>query len=644
MDPERWRQVEQLYLAAIEKKPDERAAFLEQACAGDSALRQEVASLLSFAPDADDVLQAAVHEVASQASGVSSTISGKFGTTTAGTSQKLGRYELLEKIGKGGMGVVYRALDPAIGRIVAIKTILTKDAEGDDSQLRARLLRESQAGGRLSHPNIVAVHDVCDDGQTAYIVMEYVHGRTLDKVMREDSTLQSSGEALRIVQDCAVALDYAHSRGVVHRDVKPTNIMLQADGMVKIADFGIAKVAQSVALTQGAVAVGSPHYMAPEQWRGEAVTGQADQYALATVAYALLAGRRPFEGDSVASLAAMTLYQEPPAAMTFNARLNPMVDVVLRRALSKAGEARYSNCHEFALALRKAWENVPAAAPPAVPPRVVSKPKWQRSMTAAVAIALLAILAAAGWLFNHRKSIGNAKAPLEVAKTTPPPPIVIPPANPVQLAQPKASATKAPVTKAPRKASPPVTRPPDPLPGTALPGTALPGTALQGETLLKQGNYPEAVKYFTKVIAANPDFHSYFDRATAYRELGEMEKAVSDYSEAIRLKPESPVAYHDRALCELRLGFEQRAAQDYDQALKIDPARPRSWNGRGLIYLKHGGYKKAKDYFTRAIELNASFTEAYQNRAKAEMKLNEIAAAEEDLKKAKTLMGQSSTP
>jgi serine/threonine protein kinase len=641
MDPERWRQVEQLYLAALDKEPDERAAFLGQACGGDTALREEVASLLSFAPDADNVLQAAVEEVASQASGVTATISGSLGTTTTGTSQKLGRYELLEKIGKGGMGVVYRALDPTIGRIVAIKTILTKDGDEDDSHLRARLLRESQAGGRLSHPNIVAVHDICDDGQTAYIVMEYVQGRTLDKVMREDATLQASGEALRIVQECAGALDYAHSRGVVHRDVKPTNIMLQADGMVKIADFGIAKVAQSTALTQGAVAVGSPHYMAPEQWRGEAVTGQADQYALATVAYALLAGRRPFEGDSVASLAAMTLYQEPPAAITFNARLNPMVDVVLRKALSKAGEARYASCEEFALALRKAWDSVPAPSPSQTAPRAVNKQKW---MIGVLATALLAILAVTGWVFyqskTQRKAAGSARAPLEVVKTvSPPDPTAAP--TPRTAIQPAATTQqappKAPDVKPPRKASSPVAQSSqDPQPQ--------PGAELQAEKLMKQGDYAEAAIYFTQAIASKPDFHTYFERATAYRQSGQMEKAISDYSQAISLKQDSPVAYHDRALCEMRLGLEQRAADDYDQALKIDPARPRSWNGRGVIYLKRGGYKKAKDYFTKAIELNQNFSEAYQNRAKAEMKLNETAAAEADLKKAKTLVDQKISP
>ena len=441
---------------------------------------------------------------------------------------------------------------------------------------------------------------------------------------------------MRILEECAAALDYAHSRGVVHRDVKPTNIMLQTDGVVKIADFGIAKVSQSAALTQSAVAVGSPHYMAPEQWRGEPVTGHADQYALATVAYALLTGRRPFEGDSVASLAAMTLYQEPPAAVTFNARLNPMVDVVLRKALAKTGEARYPNCSEFARSLRGAWENValpiPAPAPaPVAPPvaRVGSKQTW---MVAAAVIALLVVLSIAGRLVYQRRGAGSAKIKVEVAKTAVPAPTAsIQPAPPVPQPQPK-----EPAAKPPRQTRPPAARSIVPLPE--------PAGALLGERLLKQGDYAQAVKYFTQVIATKPDFRSYFGRATAYRELEQMEKAIADYSQAIRLKADSPVSYHDRALCEMRLGLDQRAADDYDQALRIDPERPRSWNGRGLIYLKRGGYKKAKDYFTRAIELNKNFYEAYQNRARAELKLNETVAAEEDMKKSGALRKQNTVP
>jgi serine/threonine protein kinase len=621
MEPDRWRQVEQLYHVALQKKPDKRAAFLEQACAGNASLREEVESLLSFAGDADTCLQAAVREVASEASGVSATETRQSGATT-GALGKLGRYQLLEKIGQGGMGVVYRAMDPAIGRMVAIKTILWNDSGGEHSELTARLVRESQAGGRLSHPNIVAVHDVCHEGKTSYIVMEYVHGRTLDKIVREDPSLRSSGEALRIVQQCAAALDYAHSKGVVHRDVKPANIMLQSDGLVKIADFGIAKVSQFSGLTQSAVTVGSPEYMAPEQWRGEAVTAQTDQYALATVAYVLLTGRRPFEADSVGSMAAMTLFQEPPAAVTFNSRLSPEIDKVLRKALSKTGGARYLTCSEFAGALQRAWQSVPAPAPAPVAPRAVNLQKW---IVAALITALIAALSAAGWLFYQRNAGGHAKTPVQAAAAASPPQIETKPPAPTQQSQ---SLVATPREKAGR----PLARPADPPPEV--------DPERRGVALLKHSDYAEAVNYFTKAIATKPDYRSYFYRASAYQRLGQTEKAIADYSKAIRLKPYDASAYHDRAVCEMRLDLVDDAIVDYDRALELEPGNPRAWNGRGAIYLKKGGYQKAIKYFTKAIELDPNFVQAYENRAAAEKKLKDTAAAEKDMKMATALKQQ----
>jgi serine/threonine protein kinase len=339
MESGRWRQIEQLYHAALEREASQRASFLEQSCAADPSLRQEVESLLSVADDADGYLKAAVHDATPQVSGVSTAAPSRHDLPPI--PRTLGRYEILEQVGKGGMGVVYRAVDPAIGRIVAIKTIRFDDAaEEKNSELRARLLRESQAGGQLSHPNIVAVYDVSEQGETAYIVMEYVVGRTLDQAMSEGLSLRSSEEALRIVEACAGALDYAHSRGIVHRDIKPANIMLQVDGGVKIADFGIAKAAQFTPLTQSAVMVGSPHYMAPEQWKGEAVTGRADQYALAGVAYAMLTGR-PSGGRRVPQ---GTLEEQRGALRNLRpvrrrapCRLPGDSYCVVRRALDRAG-------------------------------------------------------------------------------------------------------------------------------------------------------------------------------------------------------------------------------------------------------------------------------------------------------------------
>ena len=205
MDPNRWRQIEDIYHLALEKPVHERAAFLDRACAADPSLRQELESLLAIADGADAYVKAAVREAS---------FSAPAATPTAPTApkpgsgpQKLGRYELLEQVGKGGMGVVYRAIDPAIGRTVAIKTMVLNDgSDAGASELRTRLLRESQAGGQLSHPNIVAVYDVSEQGNVAYIVMEFIVGRSLDKALAKDSydaTLRATSRVMHILQECA---------------------------------------------------------------------------------------------------------------------------------------------------------------------------------------------------------------------------------------------------------------------------------------------------------------------------------------------------------------------------------------------------------------------------------------------------------
>jgi tetratricopeptide (TPR) repeat protein len=574
MESGRWRQIEQLYHAALEREASERASFLEQSCAADPSLRQEVESLLAVADDADGYLKAAVREATPQVSGAGAAALSK--RDLPPIPRTLGRYELLEQVGKGGMGVVYRAVDPAIGRIVAIKTILFDDAaEEKGSELRARLLRESQAGGQLSHPNIVAVYDVSEEGEAAYIVMEYVVGRTLDRAMAEGLSLRSGEEALRIVEACAGALDYAHSRGIVHRDIKPANIMLQVDGGVKIADFGIAKAAQFTPLTQNAVMVGSPHYMAPEQWKGEAVTGRADQYALAGVAYAMLTGRRPFAGDTLASLAAQTLYEDPPAATTLNPALSPAVDDVFRRALSKVAAARYETCGQFAAALRAACQRAPTASF-AAPSSVQAPPRPNWLAAAVVVVCVLAALGGGAWLYQRDSAAkleiaywtsikdsktrvpfeaylkrypggqfaGLAAAQLEALnKERSSDPNPQPPAKRPQPSV-KNDATRIADTTRRDSGRPPVA-PDEPLAGG--------DPYAEGSALLKREEYAEAVPYFSKAIAVKPEYRAYFGRAGAYQNLERMELAIEDYTQAIRLNPASAMAYHDRAVCLAKL-------------------------------------------------------------------------------------------
>ena len=255
--------------------------------------------------------------------------------------QRLGRYEIVSEVGRGGMGVVYRALDSALGRTVAIKTIrLSEYATPQEVRtLRERLLRKARTAGTLAHPNIVAVYDLGQEGDTTYVVMEFIHGRTLEEVLAESSPPATEEWLLQVLEDAARALDYAHAHWVFHRDVKPSNIMIQDDGRVKIADFGIAKVAWAKTMTETGMVMGSPYYMAPEQLKGEPVTGRTDQFALAGVAYTVLTGKKPFDADTVASLFNKILHQDPPPVQALNPTLSTDVEQVLRKVVSRRRES-----------------------------------------------------------------------------------------------------------------------------------------------------------------------------------------------------------------------------------------------------------------------------------------------------------------
>jgi serine/threonine protein kinase len=265
------------------------------------------------------------------------------GNSFHGLMHKIGRYQVEHELGRGAMGIVYRAFDPAIGRRIAIKTIRL-DELGDDQAraiLRERLMREAQSAGILSHPNIVTIYDISEDENNAYIFMEYVEGATLDSFSRGIPV----SELLSILEQAAEALDYAHQRGIIHRDIKPGNLMLSGT-QLKITDFGIARL-QHRDSTQSGSLIGTPSYMSPEQIAGGAISGAADQYALAVVAYEFLAGVKPFETDNLANLLyRITQMPVPPVA-----RLNAATNQVLARALSKAPEHRYPNCAAFVGAL-----------------------------------------------------------------------------------------------------------------------------------------------------------------------------------------------------------------------------------------------------------------------------------------------------
>lgn len=272
---------------------------------------------------------------------------------------KIGRYVIQGELGRGAMGVVYRAQDPAIGRTVAVKTIRIGqfNDEREIKHVQDRMMREAQAAGILSHNNIVTIYDIQHEEGTAFIFMEFVDGDTLEKMLLTDSPIDKQ-LILRILHQAAEALDYAHQRGIVHRDVKPANIMVRKDGVAKIADFGIARM-QSHSLTQTGQILGTPNYMSPEQISGKPVDGRADQYSLAVMLYEVLTGEKPFVADSLPTLLFRVVSEMPQPAPRLNPTLSTAIDEVLQRALAKNPEDRFPTCLEFIRTLEQACQAAP---------------------------------------------------------------------------------------------------------------------------------------------------------------------------------------------------------------------------------------------------------------------------------------------
>src|ERR1700736_4679627 len=263
--------------------------------------------------------------------------------------KRFGRYEVVAELGRGAMGVVYKARDPQIERTVAVKTVSMWGQDRDEeTEFRMRFMNEAQAAGRLHHAGIVSIFDVGEnpENQDPYIVLEYVAGESLNRILAREKKL-SLPRALQLAEEIAEALEYAHAQGVVHRDIKPANILVTQEGRAKIADFGIAKLNLAHFTLPGRL-LGTPAYMAPEQLIGEAADGRSDLFSLGVILYVMVTGHSPFHGNSATTVCFKVVNREPMPASALDLDLPRALDPLISRAVAKDPAERYQRGAEFA--------------------------------------------------------------------------------------------------------------------------------------------------------------------------------------------------------------------------------------------------------------------------------------------------------
>jgi len=404
MNRERFQEAKRIYNSALEREPHQREAYLKEACAGDEALRKEVESLLAFQSEAKEFFKAPAIEAGANALANDPHVDL--------TGRTLLHYSITEKIGEGGMGVVYKARNLHLDRSVAIN-VLPPEAVADPERKR-RFLQEAKAASGLNHPNIIQVYDINSDGGVDFIAMEHIAGRTLDRhIGRRGLPL---GDALKYAVQIADALAAAHAAGIVHRDVKPANVIVTEKGFIRVLDFGLAKLTQPMpsdisgevsamkSLTEEGRIMGTVAYLSPEQAEGKPVDARSDIFSFGSVLYEMVTGRRAFQGDSNLSTLSAILKQEPvPCGPGIPADL----EEIISRCLHKDPARRFQYMADVKVELEELREQTePGHKENGVP----VSPALGRKSAVWGALSVLVILAAIGIFYFLRRASREAPA------------------------------------------------------------------------------------------------------------------------------------------------------------------------------------------------------------------------------------------